>query len=86
MITGKQRRESEMGECRLNHSVEDVRNKLKEQSPYLPQGIAQGLAGVLDERLDQETLNEIFHLLKKYDLADWEERAERERKLARFIE
>jgi hypothetical protein len=75
-----------MGECRLDHSLEDVRNKLKEQSPYLPQDIAQGLATFLDERLDQKTLNEIFHLLKKYDLATMEERAERERKLAQFLE
>jgi hypothetical protein len=74
-----------MGECRLDHSLEDVRNKLNEQSPYLPEEIAQGLASFLDERLDQKTLNEIFHLLKKYDLAAPEERAERERKLAQYI-
>jgi hypothetical protein len=74
-----------MGECRLNHSLEDVRNKWKEQSPYLPKEISERLAAFLDERLDQATLNEIFHLLKKYDLASPEERADRERKLEQYL-
>ncbi|UYZ11590.1 hypothetical protein A6764_12020 [Brevibacillus sp. WF146] len=73
-----------MGECRLNHSAEDVRAKLMEQTPYLPGALAARLEGLLATPLSQETLNELFHLLKKYDLASPEERAEREQKLARL--
>ncbi|CAJ1002654.1 MULTISPECIES: 50S ribosomal protein L7ae [Bacillales] len=73
-----------MGECRLNHSVEDVRAKLAEQTPYLPEALAARLEELLATPLSQETLNELFHLLKKYDLASPEERAEREQKLARL--
>jgi hypothetical protein len=35
----------------------------------------------LTEEADQEFLNEVFHLLKKYDLADETEREERNEKL-----
>ncbi|USG68199.1 hypothetical protein NDK47_13325 [Brevibacillus ruminantium] len=74
-----------MGECRLNHSTEDVQSKLVEQTPYLPPALAQQLSGLLDKTLTQETLNELFHLLKKYDLASPEERLVREEKMYKLF-
>ncbi|MEJ8547941.1 hypothetical protein [Brevibacillus borstelensis] len=71
-----------MGECRLDHSTNDVLNKLAEQTPFLPQALTGQLNGLLAEPLSQETLNELFHLLKKYDLATPEERSRREEKMA----
>jgi hypothetical protein len=86
MMVQNGRRRENMGECRLNHSVEDVRAKLAEQTPHLPGPLAARLEGLLATPLSQETLNELFHLLKKYDLASPEERAEREQKLARLAD
>jgi hypothetical protein len=74
-----------MGECKLDHNLEDVRKKLAEQSPFLPTSIAQQLEAYLKPDVGQATLNEIFHLLKKYDLASREERADRERKLHELL-
>lgn len=74
-----------MGECRLNHSVEDVQNKLAEQAPFLPGDRATQLSALLETDLSQEQLNELFHLLKKYDLASAEERLSRDEKMASFL-
>lgn len=74
-----------MGECKLDHSVEDVQKKLAEQSPFLPQEMAEQLRVWLETGRSQEERNELFHLLKKYDLATPEERAEREAKMALLL-
>lgn len=74
-----------MGECRLNHSVEDVQNKLVEQAPFLPGDRAARLSALLETDLSQEQLNELFHLLKKYDLASAEERLNRDEQMASFL-
>lgn len=74
-----------MGECRLDHSVEDVQKKLGEQTPFLPQERVEQLQALLETTLSQEKLNELFHLLKKYDLAPPEERARREEKMALLL-
>lgn len=74
-----------MGECRLNHSVEDVQNKLAEQAPFLPGDRAAQLSTLLETDLSQEQLNELFHLLKKYDLASAEERLNRDEQMASFL-
>jgi hypothetical protein len=66
-----------MGECRLNHSPEDVGNKLEEQAAFLPSDIFQGVQAALQKELTQDILNELFHLLKKYDLAEEAIRQER---------
>lgn len=39
----------------------------------------------LHDSPDQKTLNELFHLLKKYDLASVEEQAARNRELERIL-
>lgn len=70
-----------MGECRLDHSVEDVQKKLAEQAAFLPAERAPQLEAYLAADRTQEQLNELFHLLKKYDLATSEERLLRDKKM-----
>jgi hypothetical protein len=70
-----------MGECKLDHSLEDVRKKFEEQASFLPDDIKLTIDRILREDLSQEALNEIFHLLKKYDLAGTEERENRNIKM-----
>lgn len=74
-----------MGECRLNHTVADVQKKLSEQAPFLPEERADQLVALLATDLTQEQLNELFHLLKKYDLATPEERLQRDAKMAELL-
>lgn len=74
-----------MSGCTIDHSLEDVRQKLAEQSSFLPEQIVRDLTQYLNESLDQERLNEVFHLLKKYDLATPEERQERDQKIKQLL-
>ncbi|WP_409305142.1 hypothetical protein [Peribacillus sp. SCS-155] len=74
-----------MSECKLDHSIEDVQKKFKSQKPFLPEGLSEALESFLDKETAQEKLNEVFHLLKKYDLADQEERQARNKKLEKLI-
>ncbi len=74
-----------MSECKLNHSVEDVKKKLEEQSAFLPKDLFTLLERLLSNPVDQVTLNEIFHLLKKYDLAAPEERERRDEQLRQLV-
>ncbi|NGQ96243.1 50S ribosomal protein L7ae [Brevibacillus sp. SYP-B805] len=74
-----------MGDCKLDHSQEDVRKKLADQRAYLPDELENRLDQLLDQPLSQERLNELFHLLKKYDLAAPEERAARDAKLRELL-
>jgi hypothetical protein len=78
-------RSIEMGKCEIDHTVEDVSKKLEEQSSYMPIKIVQKVQQVLEMELQQEVLNVVFHLLKKYDLATTEEKQERNKKLEEFI-
>jgi hypothetical protein len=66
-----------MSSCNLDHDLEDVTKKLSEQKPYLPEDLFVASNQLLVQRPDQNTLNELFHLLKKYDLASEEEQTER---------
>lgn len=66
-----------MGHCPIDHTVADVQKKLAEQQPYLPKELHEACQQFLTEDQDQETLNEVFHLLKKYDLASDEVKEER---------
>ncbi|MBS2967646.1 group-specific protein [Metabacillus sp. KIGAM252] len=74
-----------MGICSIDHSREDVLIKLKQQQEYLPQKTAMDTEVFLQNEQRQETLNEIFHLLKKYDLASVEEREERNDQLNALV-
>ncbi|ALS21859.1 MULTISPECIES: hypothetical protein [Paenibacillus] len=70
-----------MGKCSIDHSHEDVAQKLESQKEFLPESLTADLQQFLLREHSQHTLNELFHLLKKYDLASKEEREERNVKL-----
>ncbi|WP_409270161.1 hypothetical protein V1499_12015 [Neobacillus sp. SCS-31] len=74
-----------MGKCNLDHSLEDVKKKYETQKGFLPSTIYDAFEARLMETPDQMTLNELFHLLKKYDLASVEERATRNVELERIL-
>lgn len=75
-----------MSSCKIDHSLEDVRKKLDDQQPYLPEVVAINCLNFLDSALTQAELNELFHLLKKYDLASDEEKQERNIKLKEMVD
>ena len=66
-----------MSECNLNHSKNDVQNKYDQQEKYLSEEVKNHFQQFFKKEHPQETLNIIFHLLKKYDLAESEEQQRR---------
>lgn len=74
-----------MGACNIDHSHEDVVKKLKSQEEFLPEELNQKIHHFLEKDHSQETLNEVFHLLKKYDLAEISEQEERNKKITALI-
>ena len=66
-----------MGNCQLDHSGEDVNKKLADQKSFLPEELYNSSSQLLKRKPDQLTLNELFHVLKKYDLASEEEKSKR---------
>jgi hypothetical protein len=74
-----------MSQCNLDHSLEDVKRKLEEQAVYLPSELYQQFNTFLQAELEQEILNQAFHLLKKYDLASKEEQLERNFKIKNML-
>lgn len=70
-----------MSRCTIDHPPSAVIQKLIEQQAFLPVDLVEGCKVFLSTSLDQETLNEVFHLLKKYDLAVEDERSERNEKM-----
>lgn len=74
-----------MNKCTIDHSVDDVLKKLEEQKSYLPKELYEKCGQFLTKELDQSSLNELFHLLKKYDLASAEVREERNEALRQFV-
>ncbi len=75
-----------MGHCDLDHSQEDVKKKYESQSEFLPQETRGLFQEFFQKEHSQDILNEIFHLLKKYDLVDEEERASRTKKILLIIQ
>ncbi|PGZ07281.1 group-specific protein [Bacillus cereus] len=71
--------------CNIDHSIEDVMNKLESQKSFLSEEIFTGLKVFLQGNHSQEILNDIFHLLKKYDLVSEEERETRNAQLILII-
>lgn len=71
--------------CNIDHSIEDVMNKLESQKGFLPETLFKDLNGFLQSKHSQEILNDIFHLLKKYDLVSEEERETRNAQLLLII-
>ncbi|KIL76716.1 hypothetical protein [Bacillus badius] len=74
-----------MGQCNIDHSQEEVIQKLESQREFLPPSLYEDLHVFLQSRHAQHTLNELFHLFKKYDLASREEQEDRNEKLGRFV-
>jgi hypothetical protein len=70
-----------MSECKLNHSQEDVRMKYESQEAFLPEDMKPLFEQFLTKEHTQDLLNEVFHLLKKYDLASEEEKNQRSNRL-----
>ncbi|AAS42482.1 MULTISPECIES: hypothetical protein [Bacillus] len=71
--------------CNIDHSIEDVMNKLESQKIFLSEDIFKGLKKFLQGNHSQEMLNDVFHLLKKYDLVSEEEREARNTQLLLII-
>ncbi|CAG9611243.1 hypothetical protein BACCIP111899_00415 [Bacillus rhizoplanae] len=74
-----------MGMCNVDHSSEDVINKLETQQCFLSEFLVKDLHEFLKSNHSQQILNELFHLLKKYDLASKEEREKRNEQLMLLI-
>lgn len=66
-----------MSTCNIDHSKEDVHKKLESQKAFLPEELYLSGLTFLKEEKNQQELNELFHLLKKYDLAPKEEQEKR---------
>lgn len=75
-----------MSKCDIDHTRQDVLNKLAEQQAFMPKELVKSCESFLNGPVNQETLNEVFHLLKKYDLATGEERTERESKMHQLFQ
>ncbi|MFF2446861.1 hypothetical protein ACFVSW_07115 [Neobacillus sp. NPDC058068] len=75
-----------MSECKLNHSHEDVKSKYESQAAFLPEKMKPLFAQFFAKEHTQEILNEVFHLLKKYDLASEDEKNERTNRLNMVLE
>lgn len=70
-----------MSKCTIDHTLNDVRDKLENQKPFLPKELVTKLQGLLEQPQAQNALNNIFHLLKKYDLATETERERRNKEI-----
>jgi len=70
-----------MSLCNLDHSLEDVRKKFESQMNFLSNEVCELFAEFFREEHSQEILNDVFHLLKKYDLVSEEEREARTNRL-----
>lgn len=74
-----------MGSCNIDHSLEDVKKKYESQKQFLPNELLESFEIFFQKEHSQSDLNEVFHLLKKYDLADEEERKSRDEQLRTFL-
>ena len=70
-----------MSDCKLDHSQEDVKSKYESQAAFLPEEMKSLFNQFFAKEHTQDLLNEVFHLLKKYDLASAEEQNERNNRL-----
>lgn len=75
-----------MSTCNLDHSKEDVIKKLQSQVSFLPNELYNKASQFLEVKQTQLTLNELFHLLKKYDLATEEEQQKRNQAMEKLFQ
>jgi hypothetical protein len=69
-----------MSQCNIDHSIEDVQKKYESQKDFLPNELLELFHLFFMITHTQETLNEVFHLLKKYDLSSEDEKLTRNEK------
>jgi hypothetical protein len=74
-----------MSSCKIDHPLEDVKNKLESQKTFLPGDLYIQCEQFLTTPRTQLELNELFHLLKKYDLASTEEQENRNEQLKNLL-
>lgn len=74
-----------MSECKLNHTIEDLKNKFNSQEEFLPIELVPSFLSFFERGHSQEIYNEVFHLLKKYDLASDEEKVKRNEQLSLIL-
>lgn len=74
-----------MSICKIDHSAEDVKQKLQDQSTFLNTQLVEKCSLFLSTDVSQADLNELFHLLKKYDLSTDEEKNTRNKKIEALI-
>ena len=70
-----------MSECKLIHTHDDVRKKYESQFEFLPKEMLPLFEKFFAGQHSQQVLNELFHLLKKYDLISDEEKEERNKQM-----
>jgi citrate synthase len=70
-----------MSKCKLDHTNEDVRQKYQSQLEFLPKEMHSLFETFFADEHPQHELNELFHLLKKYDLISESEKAERNQQM-----
>jgi len=70
-----------MSNCQLDHSQEDVRKKYQSQKEFLPEEMETLFDHFFSKEHTQNILNEMFHLLKKYDLSSVEEKENRNKQI-----
>ena len=70
-----------MSNCDLDHSIKDVEKKYSSQMSYLPGEMISLFETFFLKQHTQKVLNEVFHLLKKYDLSSNEEKEERNNRM-----
>jgi hypothetical protein len=70
-----------MGECKVDHPLVDVKTKYESQVSFLPSELLPLFQQFFDQEHTQEILNEVFHLLKKYDLCSEAEQEHRNNRL-----
>ena len=66
-----------MSTCNIDHSTSEVTRKLHSQREFLPASLFEFGLAYLQREPSQNELNELFHLLKKYDLIPNEEQEAR---------
>lgn len=70
----------------VNHSIEDVSRRLERQSQFMPAHLYFQFEELLNWPLDQEIVNQLYVLLKKYDALTDGEREERNANIQLLID
>ncbi|WP_428908490.1 hypothetical protein [Niallia sp. Krafla_26] len=74
-----------MSNCQLDHSHEDVLKKYQSQKEFLPNEMVPLFNQFFAKEHTQLVLNEMFHLLKKYDLSSKDEKEQRNQQILTLL-